>query len=56
MFQRLDQISFHFEGQLSNFLQIHKRTIELRINLIFDLKNIKHITDMFNASKIINCF
>ena len=34
------------------FFQIHKRTIEFRMNLIFDLKNIKHITNMINASKI----
>ena len=56
MFQRLDQISFYFECLLSNFLQIRKRTDELRINLIFDLKNINHITNLFNALEIVYCF
>ena len=56
MFHRLDQISFHFECQLSNFLQNRKRITELRINLIFDLKNLKHIVNIFNVSKIVYCF
>ena len=56
MFHRLDQISFHFECQLPNFLQNRKGITELRINLIFDLKNLKHILNIFNVSKIVYCF
>ena len=44
MFHRLGQMSFPFECQLSSFLKIRKRTIELRINM------------MFNAPKIVYCF